>query len=90
MSDKDKPLAKIACKTIEIPRVLAEAAASGLITDECLQALEHEKLKAGEEIERLRDLYRQQLISHEQMEMGIRGIREEMQQKILALDFDNT
>ena len=77
-------------KTIEIPVILQEAVDTGYITQESLDALEFEKLKAKEEIENLRKLYREQLISHEQLEAGMRGIKQKMHDKILALKFDNT
>ena len=73
-------------KTISIPVLIQEAERTGLISDEVEQAVEHEKLKAEEKIEQLRKLYREKIISHEQLEMGIRSIRKELQFRILELN----
>lgn len=76
-------------KTIELPEALQEAVDTGLITQESLDVLEDAKLEAAKRIEDLRESYREGLISHEQLEGSIRGIRKEMQRKILALDFNS-
>lgn len=76
--------------TIEIPEEqLHKAVNDGTIRQEDLDALEIAKQKAKDDIERLRVSYRKQIISHEQLEKGIRGIRKEMQDKILALNFND-
>ncbi len=82
MSDK--------AKTMQVPVMLKSAIDTGLITQEALDALEFEKLRAQEEIENLRTLYHDKIISHEQLEAGIRGVRQRIQDKIIALDFENT
>lgn len=76
-------------KTVEIPVMLQEARETGLITQEALDALEAEKALAKEKIANLKKSYREGIISHEQLEASIRGIREQMQRKILALNFDS-
>jgi len=84
-----KPLVPSATKTTAIPAMLKEAQETGLITQASLDALEHEKLKAKEKIENFRRQYREQLISFDMMEEGIRKIREGMKEKIIALDFND-
>jgi hypothetical protein len=65
-------------KTMEIPVMLQEV-------DTAEDALEHEKLKAGEEIEGLRKFYKEGVISHDQMEVAIKEVRE----RLRKLKIDN-
>ena len=77
-------------KTMSIPVMIQEVAETGLISQEALDALEHEKLKAEEQIQRLHQVYKEKIISHEMLEAAIRGIRKGLQDRILALGIDKT
>ncbi len=61
------------CKTMAIPVMLQEV-------DTAEEALKHEKLKAGEEIEGLRKFYKEGVISRDQMEVAIEEVRERLRQ----------
>ncbi|MFC1810725.1 hypothetical protein ACFLZH_04450 [Patescibacteria group bacterium] len=76
-------------KTMAIPAMLKQAEDTGLITDESLAALEAENLQAQEKIKNLRRLHRENSISREQMEAGIRTIQQKIEAKTTALDVDN-
>jgi len=77
------------CKTMAIPVMLEEARETGLISEDTDAALEHERLVASEQIENLRSLYRDRIISSEQLEASIRGIQKELQEKLEVLDISN-
>ncbi len=77
-------------KTMEIPIILQEAMDTGLISEDVLECLKADKLIVQEKIRDLKRLYRERIISHVQLEMAIAGIQKEMQEKILALKFNNT
>jgi hypothetical protein len=74
------------CKTVAVKAIIAEAQESGLISDEALNALEAEKALASEQIENLKRLYREKMISSEQLEMAIRGIQKQLEEKIISLN----
>ncbi|MBU2061162.1 MAG: hypothetical protein KKH44_04845 [Bacteroidetes bacterium] len=76
------------CKTTEIRVLIDEAESTGLISEETLKALEHEKLLAQEKVKNLERLYKEDIISYEQMQTEIKNIRAEMSRRILDLDFD--
>ena len=70
---------KLEIKTMAIPVMLQEV-------DTAEEALKHEKLKAGEEIEGLRKFYKEGVISYDQMEVAIKEVRERLQKLLLDTD----
>ena len=77
-------------ETMAIPVILKELQDTGLVTQEALDALKAKKLQAQEKIKNLERLRREGTISRKQMEAGIRTIQQEIQDKITALESDNT
>jgi len=73
-------------KTMAIPVMLQEAAETGEITQATEDALEHEKLKAQEEIEGLRKFCDEGVISYGQMKVAIEKVRERLRQLLIDTD----
>jgi 2-methylaconitate cis-trans-isomerase PrpF len=76
-------------KTMAIPVMLQQAKETGLITEESVDALNAEKLLAQERIENLKRQCRENEISREQMEAGIREIQQQVKEKVAALGLDD-
>ena len=74
------------CKTMAIPVMLKEAADTGVITQSTEDALEHEKLKAQEEIEELIRLCKEDIISCAQKEVAIEEVEERLRQLLIGTD----
>ncbi|MFH1533920.1 MAG: hypothetical protein ABID64_03240 [Nitrospirota bacterium] len=72
-------------KTKAVPVMLQEAE-TGVITQSTEDALEHERLKAQEKIEGLRKFHREGVISYDQMEVGIKEVRERLRQLLIDSD----